>query len=83
MSILVQSASLYDGQEVFVWSDCPLDLDTDFLVGNMVFLIWSKSEYGFRTSSTATGNLPFGSINFSFFFVLLKLNLTCVVSSES
>ena len=26
-------ASLYDGQEVFVWSDCQLDLCTDFLVG--------------------------------------------------
>ena len=29
---------LYDGQEVFVWSDCLLDLGTDFLVGNMVFV---------------------------------------------
>ena len=26
------------GQEVFVWSDCLLDLGTDFLVGNMVFV---------------------------------------------
>ena len=26
------------GQEVFVWSDCLLDLDTDFLVGKMVFV---------------------------------------------
>ena len=34
----LQSASLYDGQEVFVWSDCLLDLGTDFLVGNMVFV---------------------------------------------
>ena len=31
-------ASLYDRQEVFVWSDCLLDLGTDFLVGNMVFV---------------------------------------------
>ena len=31
-------APLYDGQEVFVWSDCLLDLGTDFLVGNMVFV---------------------------------------------
>ena len=23
---------------VFMWSDCPLDLGTDFLVGNMVFV---------------------------------------------
>ena len=27
--------SLYDGQEVFVWADCLLDLGTDFLVGNI------------------------------------------------
>ena len=26
MTILLQFASLYDGQEVFVWSDCLLDL---------------------------------------------------------
>ena len=31
-------ASLYDGQGVFVWSDCLLDPGTDFLVGNMVFV---------------------------------------------
>ena len=36
MSIPLQSASLYDSQEVFVWSDCLLDLGTYFLVGNMV-----------------------------------------------
>ena len=29
----IQSVFLYDGQEVFVWSDCLLNLDTDFLVG--------------------------------------------------
>ena len=34
----LQFASLYDGHEVFVWSDCMLDLGTDFLVGNMVFV---------------------------------------------
>ena len=38
MSIPLQFASLDDGQEVFVWSVCRLDLVTDFLVGNMVFL---------------------------------------------
>ena len=36
MSITLQFASLYDDQ-VFVWSDCLLNLGTDFLVGNMVF----------------------------------------------
>ena len=39
MTIPQQFASLYHGQEVFVWSDCLLDLGTDFLVGNMVF-VW-------------------------------------------
>ena len=38
MTIPLQLASLDDGQEVFVWSDCLLDLGTGFLVGNMVFL---------------------------------------------
>ena len=37
MTIPLQFASLYDGQ-VFVWSDCLLDLGTDFFVGNMVFV---------------------------------------------
>ena len=36
-SISLQFASLYDRQ-VFMWSDCLLDLGTDFLVGNMVFV---------------------------------------------
>ena len=39
MTISLQFASLYVGQEVFVWSDCLLDLGTDLLVGNMVF-VW-------------------------------------------
>ena len=30
--------SFYDGQEVCVRPDCLLDLGTDFLVGNMVFV---------------------------------------------
>ena len=38
MSTPLQFPSLNDGQEVFVWSDCLLDLGTDFLVGNMVFV---------------------------------------------
>ena len=38
MSLPLQSASLYDDLEVFVWSDCMLDVGTDFLVGNMVSL---------------------------------------------
>ena len=38
MIIPLQFASLYSGQEVFVWSICLLDLGTDFLVGKMVFV---------------------------------------------
>ena len=34
----LQLASLYDRQEIFMWSNCLLDLGTDFLVGNMVFV---------------------------------------------
>ena len=41
-SIPIQSASLYDGQ-VFLWSDCLLDLGTDFLVDNMVFVVSRSS----------------------------------------
>ena len=38
MTIPLQCASFYDDQ-VFVWSDRLLDLGTDFLVGNIVF-VW-------------------------------------------
>ena len=34
----LQFTSLYDGQEVFVWFDCLLDLGKDFLVGNIIFV---------------------------------------------
>ena len=42
MSILLQFAFLYDGKEVFVWSNCLLDLGTDFFVGNIV-CVWEVS----------------------------------------
>ena len=38
MTIPLQFASLHDGQEVFMWSSCLLDLGMGFLVGNMVFV---------------------------------------------
>ena len=38
VTIPLQFASLYDGQGVFMWSDCLLDLGTDFLVGNIGFV---------------------------------------------
>ena len=37
MTIPLQFASLYSGQ-VLVWSDCLLDLGTDFLADNMVYV---------------------------------------------
>ena len=37
MTIPLQFVSVYDGQKVFVWSNCPLDLGTDFFLGNTVF----------------------------------------------
>ena len=40
MTIPLRFASLYDSQEVFVWTNCLLDLGTDCLVGNMVF-VWN------------------------------------------
>ena len=45
MSILLQFASLYDGQEIFVWSNCLRDLGTDFLVGNIIF-VWHVQYFG-------------------------------------
>ena len=39
MTIPLQFASLYDGQEVFVLSDSLLDLGMDFLVGNMIIIL--------------------------------------------
>ena len=39
MTIPLQLASLYDREEIFMWSNCLLDLGTDFLVGNMVFAL--------------------------------------------
>ena len=38
MTIALQFASLCVGQEVFVYFDYLLDLGTDFVVGNMVFV---------------------------------------------
>ena len=38
MTIPLLFASLYDGQVVFVWSDCLLDRGTDCPIGNMVFV---------------------------------------------
>ena len=39
MTIPLQFVSFYDGQEVFVRSNCLLNLGTDFLIGNIVF-VW-------------------------------------------
>ena len=39
MSTPLQFASLYNGQEVLVWSSGLLDLGTDFVVGSMIFVL--------------------------------------------
>ena len=51
MSIPLQFASLYDGQEIFVWFNCLLNLDTGFIVGNVV------SYYGINVLSTTQNHL--------------------------
>ena len=38
MTIPLEFASLYDCQEVFVWSNFLLDLGMDLLVGNMILV---------------------------------------------
>ena len=47
MTIPLQFASLYNYQEVSMWSNCLLDLGTDFLVGNMVFAfsLYIRNQY--------------------------------------
>ena len=39
MTIPLQFASLSDGQEVFVWSNCLLDLGTDFLTMQLCVVV--------------------------------------------
>ena len=48
-------ASLYDRQEIVMWSNCLLDLGTDFLVGNMVFCM----RYVVSCGSTSFPRLVF------------------------
>ena len=43
MTTPLQFVSLYNGQEVFLWSDCLLDLGTDFLVGNMDVIVAAET----------------------------------------
>ena len=60
MTILLQFASLYDLQEVFMWSSCLLDLGTDFLVGNIPSWVTKCSvvqKISFRQTFTNIFNL--------------------------
>ena len=41
--LTLQFVSLSDGQEVFVWSSCLLDVGMDFLIGNMAF-VWDVQD---------------------------------------
>ena len=58
MTISMQSASLYGGQDVFVWSNCLLHLGTDFLVGSVV----SCSSTSFPWFTFFFGALLWGSM---------------------
>ena len=53
MSVPLQFASCYHGQEVFVQSSCLLDLGSDFLVGNVV-LQEDGCDNGVQQSSFGT-----------------------------
>ena len=61
MTITLQFAFLYGGQEIFVWSDCLPG--TDFPVGNVVF-VWDAYYYYYvllkrmRTALETTGQAP-------------------------
>ena len=55
MTIPLQFASLYYRQEVFVWSNCLLDLGTDCLVGNMVF-VWDVLSLGHSSWQSPLSN---------------------------
>ena len=44
MTIALQFVTLYDDQQVFMWSIYLLDLGTDFLVGNKVFILVYKKK---------------------------------------
>ena len=54
MTLPLQFVSLYDRQEVFVWSNCPLDLGTDFLVGNGMEISAEKTKL--MTNNTSGSN---------------------------
>ena len=50
MTVPLQFASLYDGQEVFVWSDCQLDFQTQF------------DRFGLKQSDRGYGELLDGGV---------------------
>ena len=69
--ILFEFASFYDSQQVFVWSDCLLDLGTNFFVGNIVlvrdaqYLVVAPHFCGWNTqakSRTRTRGMGAGGI---------------------
>ena len=51
MTLLLQFVSLYNGQEIFEWSDCLLDLGTDFLL-----VTWSLYEMHHHQSLNREGH---------------------------
>ena len=66
MTIPLQFASLYDGQEVFVWSDCLLGLGTDFNSGNSRVLVTGRSLFRLPLSGTTVLLTPDTAVLFQF-----------------
>ena len=64
--IPLQFASLYDGQEVFVWSDCLLGLGTDFNSGNSRVLVTGRSLFRLPLSGTTVLLTPDTAVLFQF-----------------
>ena len=59
------NVSLYDGQEVFTWSDCLLDLGTDFLTGNTLSFTRVKRTQWLIKSYPALTHVSSGSASSS------------------
>ena len=68
MSIPLQFASLYDGQEVFMWSDCLLDLCPDFLNGNVIWMKETKSSMEYLICIINAGCPGSSHVFFNFLF---------------
>ena len=78
MTILLQFASLYNCQKVFVWPDCLLDLGTDFLVGNMVF-VWDAQYLAVALHFSCIFELREILLSFPTGFNLVNAAVVCAI----